>query len=570
MSRRRRDDEDLGDEEDEEESHDGGDRASKKPAVSNKSKRRKVSSFIDDAAEESGEEEGGDDDEEEDEDDDNNDYIKDGFVVDDVHDEAKVKKDDLEDSEDEDDDDDDDDDADDEDGVRRAKRAKALSKRLTKVRKMKDTDRLDDEDLALIQEAQQLDGPERAAEQEQQAPPKSVVAKTAEELRKGLFDDEDEVAARPPGTKERQQVRVERYDEDGMDDFIDDDIGDQGEILASERRGRYDEEDEVNEAQLNEASEIFGTDYLDFMEGDQEEEEELMGKSAWKERGVGVDLGVDSDEEILSEDEDLFGEDEDEDEIDSEQKAEALRLKREKRKLAKAERRRQSLVKKAERRKAQLRRVFEPVQLVENFCTERDDEIRQKDVPERLFDIDTPFYGSPEDGLSELEEAQTRWIASRIYDIQSELSSVSMEYERRKILESIAVTLRFVHRDKLEPSFIRMYRRDYVTSPSVLANLYSVLEEDGEWHRLTTARDKVGALLDELSKSSGGPEGKSVDSQMLETIQRELHDARSKLDETSKQESIVKADLEALGKVGEDEDDDELFGDEGDKDEVSF
>jgi hypothetical protein len=567
MSRRRRDDDEegLGDEEDEA-SHGDEERASKKPAASNnKSKRRKVSSFIDDAAEESGEEDGGDDDEDEDEDEDNNDYIKDGFVVDDAHYEAKEKKGDLEDSEDEDDDDDDD--ADDEDGGGRARRAKALSKRLTKVRKMKDTDRLDDEDLELIQEAQQLDRPERAAEKEQQAPPKSVVAKTAEELRKGLFDDEDDAnAARPAAAQERQQVRVERYDEDGMDDFIDDDIGDQGDILASERRGRYDEE-EVNEAQLNEASEIFGADYLDFMEGDQEEEEELMGKSAWKERGV--DLGVDSDEEILSEDEDLFGDDEDEDETDFEQRAEALRLKREKRKLAKAERRRQSLVKKAEKRKAQLRRVFEPVQLVENFCTERDDEIRQKDVPERLFDIDTPFYGSAEDGLSEKEEAQARWIASRISDIQSELSSVSMEYQKRKVLESIAAALRFAHRDKLEPAFIRMYRRDYVTSPSVLANLYSVLEEDGEWHRLTTARDKVGALLEELSKSSAGPEDEDGDMQTLEVIRGELHEARSKLEETSKQESIVKADLEALGKVDEDDDDDELFGDEGDKDDVS-
>jgi transcription elongation factor SPT6 len=592
-NRRRREDDgedDFGDDDDDE-SNDNDDRAaaaaasspsSKKPPPAKKRKKAGVSSLIDDAAEESGEENGDDDDEDEDDDDDNNDYLKDGFVVDEEDQEIETKnKDELEDSDDEDDDDDDD--ADDDEGGGRARSGGkgSSSKRLKKVRKMKDLDHLDDEDLALIQEAQQVDRPD-AEETQPQQHAKSVVAKTAEELRKGLFDDDEDAAGGGGGAassrpaQDRQQVRVERYDEDGMDDFIEDDIGNQGEILASERRAGYEEEDEVNEAQLTEASEIFGADYLDFMEGDQREEEELMGKSRWRERGGGADLGGDeSDDDLLSEDEDLFGGDdddeEDEDGADSGQRAEAIRLKREKRKLAKAERRRQSLVKKAAKRKAQLRRVFEPVQLVENFCTERDDDIRQKDVPERLYDFDTPFYGSDADGLTEQEERQARWIAARIHDVALELSSASMEYEKRRVLESIAAALRFVHRDKLEPAFIRMYRRDYVTSPSVLAKLYEVLDEDGEWNRLNAAMDKVDDLIKDFGKKSSGAVDDDVDLEALEQHRQELKEAQTKAEETAKQESVVKSDLDALGTVDDDDDDDddELFGDEGDKDEVS-
>jgi transcription elongation factor SPT6 len=585
-NRRRREDDgedDFGDDDDDD-SNDNDDRAaaaassSKKPPPAKKRKKAGVSSLIDDAAEESGEENGDEDDDDEDDDDDNNDYLKDGFVVDEEDQEIETKnKDELEDS-----DDDEDDDADDDEGGGRARSGGkgASSKRLKKVRKMKDLDHLDDEDLALIQEAQQVDRPD-AEEPQPQQHAKSVVAKTAEELRKGLFDDDEDAAggsgaggaatSRP--AQDRQQVRVERYDEDGMDDFIEDDIGNQGEILASERRAGYEEEDEVNEAQLTEASEIFGADYLDFMEGDQREEEQLMGKSRWRERGGGADLGGDeSDDDLLSEDEDLFGDDddeEDEDDVDSGQRAEAIRLKREKRKLAKAERRRQSLVKKAAKRKAQLRRVFEPVQLVENFCTERDDDIRQKDVPERLYDLDTPFYGSETDGLTEQEERQARWIAARIHDVALELSSASMEYEKRRVLESIAAALRFVHRDKLEPAFIRMYRRDYVTSPSVLAKLYEVLDEDGEWNRLNAAMDKVDDLIKDFGKKSSGAVDDDVDLEALEQLRQELKEAQTKAEETAKQESVVKSDLDALGTVDDDDDDDELFGDEGDKDEVS-
>lgn len=568
-----------------------------------KKKRKKLGAasapgggWIDDAAELSGEEDDDDeDDDDEDDDEGNNDYVKDGFVVDEEDDEEiKKKKDDLEDSEDDDDDEDDD------EGI--AGPEASARKRLKKVRKMRATERLDEEDLALIQEAQQADLPVRAAEPVER---ERLVAKSEAELRKSLFhdsEDEGEDLKRQQLQQQDQakdqlppkkQVRVvERYDEDGMDDFIDDDIGDQGEIMASERRGGYgdDYEDtnEINEAQLNEASEIFGTDYLDFMANDEDDElqrddeEALMGKK-YRERGVGVDYGVeDSDVDIISDDDeddddDLFGEaDDDDDAGTSSQKAEALRLKREKRKLAKAERRRQALLKKSEKRKAQLRRAFEPVQLVENFCTEKDDEIRLMDAPERFYDWTVPFHG-PEtatttavtyDKMSDEEKAEAMWISGRIPDIASEFYSAPEE-GKKLILQSIGCALRFLHRDKLEPAFIKRYRKDDVSSRAVRENLYRIMEQDGEYDRILGARSKVKSLLKDMTKASEVDESSDADAQTLVKLKQELKEAQEKLDETAKQESIVKAELDALGAVDDDDDDDNLFGDDGgDKDGV--
>ena len=61
--------------------------------------------------------------------------------------------------------------------------------------------------------------------------------------------------------------KVDRYDEDGMDDFIEDDSGDQGEIFTSDRHDG-DADGRGWEVQLTEASEISEPDYLAFLQDD--------------------------------------------------------------------------------------------------------------------------------------------------------------------------------------------------------------------------------------------------------------------------------------------------------------
>ncbi len=543
---------------DDSESSDGGFEPPKKRKKTDSKK-----SFIDDAAEESGED-GDDNDEDEEDDDDINDYVKDGFVVDEDEEENK-KKDDLEDSDDEDDDDEDDDD----DSPRKTSDRETTRKRLKKLRRTRDTDLLDEDDLALIQEAQA--GEDRADKGYEAAQRQRVLARSEAELRRGLFADQEDEDEMPRPA--RRPERVEEYDEYD-DGFIEDDIGDQGEIRASERRGgMFDDEDarEVSEAQLNEASEIFGTDYLEFMAAEQpdEDEEELLGR--YRERGI--DVG-DESEEVESDDDDLFGDDDDDDALDGEtaqQKAEALKLKREKRALAKAERRRAALQKKAQRRKAQLRKAFEPVQLVENFCTDRDDDIRQIDIPERFYDWKTPFDGSEEDGLTDSERSKAEWIAERIPNICAEITNSTSEDEKARVLNSIANALRFIHRDKLEPSFLKHYRRDYIQSAAVRESLYDIIDEDSEWHNMLNARKKVEDLYAEINATMEVEQSQNIDVELIQKLQVDLKMAEEQLNDTAKQETQVQHELEALGAADDDDDDDELFGDDNDDDgEVSL
>jgi transcriptional accessory protein Tex/SPT6 len=420
----------------------------------------------------------------------------------------------------------------------------------------------------------------------------------------------------------KKKARAERYDEDGLDDFIEDDIGDQDEIHSGMRgRAAYDDdvmmEGGVSEAQLNEASDIFGTDYLDFMDGTQREDgydddydDYGEGKrKKFRERGVGVALGVDSDEEIEedsesseddADDDDLFG-----DELDNvgdRQRAEVLRLKREKKRMAREERRRERRNKIEAKRKAKLRRAFEPVQLVENFCTERDDEIRMVDSPERFYDWlesktasskgrEAPLLIGEDLTLDEREQAQ--WIVGKIPEIQSEFYAISANNlqppgedapimddaeilkKETAIVESIVNALRYMRGEKLEPDFIKRYRKDYVTSPAVRENLYRIMDEDAEWERMTEARSKIDGVLADMHADAKMREDSSPKERndTVSRLREELKAAQEQLDETVKDEERVKVELAGLekksgdGAMKEEDDDDDLFGDDDDEDD---
>lgn len=487
------------------------------PRPKKKSKFR--NEFIEDAAEESGDE--NDDDDEDDEELDGKDEyeIGDGFVVDENTVEKKTSGI-LEDSDDEEDDDDDDDDT----GKRRKKK---------RVRKL--GDQLDEEDLDLIAEAQGLQRdvvPEEDELEEAAKKAKKVVARTAAELQEGLFADGDD--DEPPTQQQQQSIRrqPEQYDEDGLDDFIEDDIGDQDAIRRAGAKHR--DESQVNEAHLHEASEIFGTEYLDFLNANDEDGE----------TGFAEDDDEDEDDISDDDDEDLFDGDED-------AKSEALKLKREKRKLDKAERRKKAQAAQAEARKLKLRRAFEPVQLVENFCTEKDDLIRSTDVPERLYDRDFHFYGTKKvDTLDEVEREQAQWIAKKIR-IDA----------REGNLQAIANILYF-YETNLEPTFISRYRKDYINS-ELQSRIYEVIEASVEYHRMVVAREKAEKALnhdidDDLRQDEAS-------TQKLQKLKEQLEDAQTKLEETQRKKDDLQTQLAAFGK---DDDDDEMFADDDDDEEA--
>jgi hypothetical protein len=94
---------------------------------------------------------------------------------------------------------------------------------MSRIKKIRDVHRLDEDDLDLINEARGLTREEQEAEiqaaKEEAARKAAIRAQNEAELRKGLFYDSDEDAAAAAAAPRRpapKQTVVERYDEDGM------------------------------------------------------------------------------------------------------------------------------------------------------------------------------------------------------------------------------------------------------------------------------------------------------------------------------------------------------------------
>lgn len=483
------------------------------PTQTKNSKKRK-SNFFDDQAELSGSDPANDSSEDEEEED-VNDYVRDGFVVDEIEDDY-----------DEDDDLADDDDfydgSDDGGGFSRRKnkkksRRKGDREKKKKKRIQKQKDKLDEDDMLLIREA-------RGGEQSQ------------------LFDEsssesEDDMYEKRRRMKKKKKKRSEE-DFDEEDDMMeDDDIYQRG---GERKRGQ------VSEAQLTEATEIFG-DMSTFLEQQKRGQDGDERSDLYKERGVGVDYGVASGDDESSDD--LFAESDDD---------------KAKRAVAKKERRAQATRKRTEARKARLKRAFEPVQLIENFCTDRDDEIRLSDAPERFYDWKIPFHGTSE----EEEEEEAMWIMSRIPPIAAEFmegEGDDAEKKQRSVLDSIIHALRFMHNDKLEPDFIQRYRADIVTSKAVRTCLPLILDQDVEWDRLINARKKVDTLLTKVTTFLQEEKRKVIKHEVQSSLQDVIVGAKQELDESVMQETRLLEELAQLDPniKKEDDEDEDLFEDEG-------
>ena len=92
-------------------------------------------------------------------------------------------------------------------------------------------------------------------------------------------------------------------------------------------------------------------------------------------------------------------------------------------------------------------------------------------------------------------------------------------------------------------SFIKRYRKDYVTSPAVRDNLYTLFDEDKEFKRISSARTKVGELIQSITDAAEVDKSKGVDSNRISELKTELEAAKSQLEDSEADIAGVKAML---------------------------
>ncbi|KAJ8903812.1 hypothetical protein NDN08_000345 [Rhodosorus marinus] len=269
-------------------------------------------------------------------------------------------------------------------------------------------------------------------------------------LERDASEDESDREVRNQGKEDSRRRGPDEdidYDDDEgdeMDNFIEDDEGD--------RRRRKGGADEVHTAALEDAREIFG---------DQKDVDELQG----------IDFLVVSDDEDGKDAGPMLRKEEanEETQINDMEDLRKLTIK------------------------------VDPSLARERLLTDRDEEIRSKDMPEYLQE----HFGHRRRAHKEDLGEEAEWI------YQSAFSSPDHdEYEREATIGKISVLLAFLHVETLDIPFVAVYRKEYIMGDLMKSSgfdelgdwtsLWTVMDWDRRWSHLTERKKN---FLEQLNKA---------------------------------------------------------------------
>lgn len=163
------------------------------------------------------------------------------------------------------------------------------------------------------------------------------------------------------------------------------------------------------------------------------------------------------------------------------------------------------LSKKDQKRVTKLRGRFERSQLVATFCTERDDDIRRIDKPERLQEVlkGREIPQEPE------RQQEARWMSTKLALKMIEdniyIDNRLSDYEKQEklaeeLVEPILIILRFFQLEQFEVPFIWSYRRDYLHPLMTRAHLWKLFLMEEDWDTMYSTKirliNQVQALVD--------------------------------------------------------------------------
>ena len=151
--------------------------------------------------------------------------------------------------------------------------------------------------------------------------------------------------------------------------------------------------------------------------------------------------------------------------------------------------------KRGEDKIAKLRSRIERQVLVDNFYTDKDEEIRMEDIPERYHDIMIGRDCPQEDE----RQKEGEWMAKKLADIISREPASSFYID--SLVEPIVFVLKCIQVDRLEIPFIWTYRKDYLHPDMQRNHLWTILNWDEKWESAFVLRSRLLNDIDSIFKA---------------------------------------------------------------------
>eukprot|EP00250_Pteridium_aquilinum_P021264 c25074_g1_i1 orf=411-5594(-) len=193
--------------------------------------------------------------------------------------------------------------------------------------------------------------------------------------------------------------------------------------------------------------------------------------------------------------------------------------------------------------KKKLEEEFEPSILAERYMTEKDNRIREMDVPERLQLLEDLIGTIP---AKEPKYEEAEWIYDQGFGYPSkrlpkEFESVMHEDKKSEVVRQIAFVLTLLHDSKLEIPFIGMYRKegcvnlvgapvkkkDEVGNLRDFKLLWQIFFMDKKWWLLQRKKDVLGEAYEKRVRIEEQKNSENLD--MLKKLQAALQEAKSQV-----------------------------------------
>ncbi|KAI9002249.1 SH2 domain-containing protein [Gaertneriomyces semiglobifer] len=146
--------------------------------------------------------------------------------------------------------------------------------------------------------------------------------------------------------------------------------------------------------------------------------------------------------------------------------------------------------------------VYEPTEIAEKLLTEKDEEIRVRDLPERM-----QLRGDIPPGETEELESEAKWIGRHFFERRN-IRNMPLSREH-PLIESIFRVLNFMRgenpqgeRQFFEVPFIYQHRKDYIAGQLALADLWMIYDLDQQYLALESKKRSVQGLLGDVAALS--------------------------------------------------------------------
>uniref|UniRef100_A0A6B2EJU3 Transcription elongation factor SPT6 n=1 Tax=Phlebotomus kandelakii TaxID=1109342 RepID=A0A6B2EJU3_9DIPT len=352
-----------------------------------------------------------------------------------------------------------------------------------------------------------------------------------------LIDDR-EIEDEDSDASERSHKRKKSYDEDDLDDRLEDedyDLIEENLGVKVERRKRFkrlrriqdeesDGEDREDDARQREriAERIFDSDEDEDRQGaerarppaeadhfDEEEEDEESDADDFIVDDDGVPITSRKKtrrpifgDAILQEGQDIFGVDFDYDEFekfDDDEYEDEYELDGD----GDGEKRTKKQPRKKTMRKS-IFEIYEPSELQRGHFTDLDIEIRKTDIPERMQLREVPITTVDAEKSSELEQ-EAEWIYKQAFckepvSKQDVFTADGRDRARKppSAIAKIKQALDFMRNQQLEVPFIAFYRKEYVKPELNINDLWKVYKYDAKWCQLVSRKKALKALFEKM------------------------------------------------------------------------